>query len=406
MKKLLSFIFGILFGLVFIVFTLMLEVCLLASSGEIPDTFLTEGIILVVMIISFVVVCALNRYFDQSEGYASEKKLIGRWGKNTLFLAMICAFLYGCMEFDIRANNDPLNEQKNQMYLLLLIGCVLCGAIYYIQNYRKLLTRKTRINYLIHQNEKYKNRRYTFIVKDIQETDKNVVLKGFVLGNMHVLDEVYVYSMTQEFFTTRIISITENSKNVRKAKDNDIEITLKKNEETKNIKVGNVLTDILGFVSEGKENNVENPYIRGLITGYNELRKEKEFTTVLFWLIANAKFLVAGKSTTKRDADMMDPLTDNTQVSFLSVSTNEDSSLFILPAFTDWDALKCWSTMMQEKDAVTLVMEYKEVEGIMEKGFGGIVINPFGPQPFFLPKELAVSLIDMVYTDEKGEDRH
>ena len=82
----------------------------------------------------------------------------------------------------------------------------------------------------------------------------------------------------------------------------------------------------------------------------------------------------------------MDPLQENTSAAFMSVSTSADENLFILPAFTDWDALHRWSSMMMEKDAVTLIMKYEEVEKIMENGFGGIVINPFGPQPFFMPE--------------------
>lgn len=69
----------------------------------------------------------------------------------------------------------------------------------------------------------------------------------------------------------------------------------------------------------------------------------------------------------------MDPLQENTSAAFMSVSTSADENLFILPAFTDWDALHRWSSMMMEKDAVTLIMKYEEVEKIMENGFGELL---------------------------------
>ncbi len=404
MKKLLSLIFGILFGCLFILFSALLTEVLL-SIGEYQDVlYVTLGIIFVVMIVSFVIVCVLNRYFDRSEGYASKTKWIGRWGKNTLFVSLVLSFLCACIEFLTERNQDPLKEQQNIFYLYLLVGAVICGIIYYIQNYRKLLTRKTRINYLIHQNEKYKGRRYTFVVMDVQEDDKNIVLKGNVLGNIHVHDDVFVYAPSQPRFMTRVLSIKESDKDVKKSKDSKIEITLKNTEQTKNIKVGTVLSDIKACLSKEPENNVENPIVRGLIAGFNELRQNPEKASLLFWVIANSQFLLCGKSTTKREDDIVDTMKDNAQVSFMSVSTSNDDSLFILPAFTDWDALNCWTMMMEEKDAVSLVMDYKDVEGIMEQGFGGIVINPFGPQPFFIPKELAVTMLNMVMRPKEEKE--
>lgn len=395
MKKLISFLIACILGIVFVFLSLMLvEMCYTPIETE--GFFIAVGVIVLFMLASFGIICFLNIYFDRSEGYASEKQWIGRWGKNTILAALVLSFLYACLTFVLEKNNDPLQQEKNNSLIMFLIGLVACGTIYYIQNYRKLLTRKTRIDVLIHKSEKYKRRRYTFIVEEVKETEKHIMLKGYVLGTIHNNDEVFVYSLSQGNYLTRVLQIHENGTIVRKAKDKDIEITIKKTEQTKEIQVGTVLSDIIENVSENQENNVENPSIRGMISGYNALRDDKKFMTMLLWLIANSKFLVAGKSVTGHVGDIMDPLNENAQVSFMSVSTTADESLFILPAFTDWDALKCWSMMMQEKDAVTLLMDYQEVEEIMEKGFGGIVINPFGPQPFFMPKDLAVSIVEMI----------
>ncbi len=395
MKKLISFLIACILGIVFVFLSLMLvEMCYTPIWTE--GFYIALVLIVLFMLAAFGIICLLNIYFDRSEGYASEKQWIGRWGKNTVLAALVLSFLYACFTYVLEKNNDPLQREKNNYVIMILIGLVACGTIYYIQNYRKLLTRKTRIDALIHKSEKYKKRRYTFIVEEVKETEKHIVLKGYVLGTIHNYDEVLVYSFSHGTYLTRIVQIQENGTNMRKAKDKDIEITLKKTDETKDIQVGTVLSDIIENVPGNQENNIENPIIRGMVSGYNTLRDDKKFMTMLLWVIANSKFLVAGKSVTGHIGDIMDPLNENAQVSFMSVSTTADESLFILPAFTDWDALKCWSMMMQEKDAVTLVMEYQEVEGIMEKGFGGIVINPFGPQPFFMPKELAVSIVEMI----------
>ncbi len=402
MKKLISFLMACILGFVFVFLSLMLvEMCYTPIETE--GFYIAAFMIVLFMLASFGIICFLNIYFDRSEGYASERQWIGRWGKNTVLAALVLSFLYDCLMFMTEKNNDPLQQEKNNITIMILIGLVACGTIYYIQNYRKLLTRKTRIDALIHKSEKYKRRRYTFIVEEVKETEKHIVLKGYVLGTIHNNDEVFVYSLSQGNYLTRVIQIHENGMSVRKVKDKDIEITIKKTDQTKEIQVGTVLSDIIENVSENQENNVENPSIRGMISGYNTLRDDKKYMTMLLWMIANSKFLVAGKSVGGHVGDIMDPLNENAQVSFMSVSTTADESLFILPAFTDWDALKCWSMMMQEKDAVTLLMDYQEIEEIMEKGFGGIVINPFGPQPFFMPKDLAVSIVEMI-SKKKKED--
>ena len=395
MKKLISFVISCILGILFVFLSLMLvEMCYTSIKTE--SFYISVCLIVLCMLFALGIICFLNIYFDRSEGYASEKQWIGRWGKNTLLAALVLSFLYACLTYVLEKNNDPLQMEKNNSMILILIGLVACGTIYYIQNYRKLLTRKTRIDALIHKSEKYKKRRYTFIVEEVKETEKHVVLKGYALGTIHNYDEVYVYSFSNGTYLTRVIQVQENGTSVRKAKDKDIEITIKKTDQTKEIQVGTVLSDIIENVSGNQENNVENPIIRGMVSGYNALRDDKKYMTMLLWVIANSKFLVAGKSVSGHAGDIMDPLNENAQVSFMSVSTTADETLFILPAFTDWDALKCWSMMMQEKDAVTLLMDYQEVEGIMEKGFGGIVINPFGPHPFFMPKELGASIVEMV----------
>ena len=36
----------------------------------------------------------------------------------------------------------------------------------------------------------------------------------------------------------------------------------------------------------------------------------------------------------------------------------------------------------------------------MENGFGGIVINPFGPQPFFMPEQLCKTILQMNQSED------
>ena len=51
--------------------------------------------------------------------------------------------------------------------------------------------------------------------------------------------------------------------------------------------------------------------------------------------------------------------------------------------------------MMQEEDAVSMVMNLRECNKIVEQGYAGVVINPFGPQAFFLSKEYLKEILNI-----------
>ncbi len=247
----------------------------------------------------------------------------------------------------------------------------------------------------MHKSVKYNERRFTFVVEEKIEEENMLRLKGILSGSMQVLDEVYVYNLSGDGCMTRVTGLYENGTRVKKAKDREVELVIKKNASSMKIAQYSVLTDIRECISKEVENELELPYIRGLITAYAKHHTDPKFMSVLLWLIGRVEWLMCAKATDVHNGDIMDVLRGNTNAAFMSVSTSMDSSLFILPVFTDWDALHRWKTMMLEKDAVTMIMPFADVEGIMEKGFSGIVVNPFGPQPFYIPKELARSVLQM-----------
>ncbi len=397
MKKTLLWVASLIAGCVFIFFSLL--VCDIVMFQSIVDEWFSFVAFVCILLVLFAGISWMNQKFDRAEGYASQKTWITRWGQNALFFSLVLDFIYASAAY-LQEETNVLVRQNQSMILFCLMVVVMFGVIYYVQNYKNLLTRKTRIHTLIHKNEKYRNRRYTFVVEEINEEKSNLILKGKLSGNMHVFDEVYVYSLENDAFTVRILSIRMNEKTCRKAKDGNVEIIVKKNEKIKLIKKYCVLSDIIAVSDSMHDNQNELPYIRGLLSVYDVCHDDPHFTSLVLWLISHANLLVCAKSTTEHRGDIMDPLQENTSAAFMSVSTSADENLFILPAFTDWDALHRWSSMMMEKDAVTLIMKYEEVEKIMENGFGGIVINPFGPQPFFMPEQLCKTILQMNQSED------
>lgn len=396
MKKFVSLLVSVIAGIAFVfLFLVAFDVALFQVANWRVENIIVEVLFVLALMGLFALINVLNMYYDRAEGYAGNKKFIGRWGKNTLFASLVIGFFFILLEYITESQVSFLLSQTKQMQLLFLLCLVMCTVVYYLKNYRTMLTRKTCIRSLLRKNVKYNERRFTFVVEEKIEKENAVHLKGILSGSMQVLDEVYVYNLSGNGCMTRVIGLYENGTRVKKAKDREIEVVIKKNASSSKIEQYSVLTDIRECISKEVENELELPYIRGLITAYAKHHTDPKFMSVLLWLIGRVEWLMCAKATDAHNGDIMDVLRGNTNAAFMSVSTSMDSSLFILPVFTDWDALHRWKTMMLEKDAVTMIMSFGEVEGIMEKGFNGIVVNPFGPQPFYIPKELAQSVLQM-----------
>jgi hypothetical protein len=92
---------------------------------------------------------------------------------------------------------------------------------------------------------------------------------------------------------------------------------------------------------------------------------------------------------------MMYPLKDQTSVSFLSVNTVARPDLACLPVFTDWDALGRYGYVIEDPASTVLVMEFEKCRQLMQTGYTGIVINPFGPRPFYLGSDYIRSLTEL-----------
>lgn len=396
MKKLISLLVSCVAGIVFVfLFLVTLDIALFQVVTWQLNDVLIEVLFALALLGLFALINRLNQYYDQAEGYAGDKKIIGRWGKNTLFASLVLCFFLVLLEYLIDSSASLVLFQAKQVELIFVLCLVLWAVIYYFKNYRKMLSRKTRIRALMNKNVKYRDRRFTFVVEEKKEEENEIHLKGILSGSIQVTDEVYAYNLSSGGFMVKIGALKEKGTFVKKAKDSEIEIVLKKNVWSSKIEQYSVLCDMRECVSKDGENVLELPYIRGLITAYAKYHADPKFMSVLLWLIGHAEWLMCAKATDAHSGDIMDVLHGNTNAAFMSVSTSMDTSLFLLPVFTDWDALNHWKTMMLEKDAVTMLMPFEEVEGIMEKGFGGIVVNPFGPQPFYLPKELAHSILQL-----------
>lgn len=396
MKKIICYVFSIILSLAFAFLAVTLTTLFLDPS--ILENEILFGVLLG-MCVSILLIEMLNGIYDKADGYVSKRRYFGRWVHNCCFLSLLICFAYALLYTLVRS--ESLGIDHTTLYLLVFF--VLIGVYLYFLNYRSLMSRKARIKAVTKRQLRYKNRRYYYLVDEVKDEEKWMKLSGKLHGSIHVKDEVYIYVPEEDSIKANIVKLSVKGESVSKAKDGNIEICLKKDEQTKTIHKYSVISSVEEKVEMTEENLVENPSLNGLIMGYGKWNHDPNYMSVLLWEISSAEYLMAGRCNEKLDGEITDVLKRNVSAAFPSVSTAMNEKLSILPIFTDWDALNRWKLMMEDKDAMSVIMKYEQIAEIMHTEFDGIVINPFGPFPFYLPNDLANSLLKM-HQEAKDEE--
>jgi hypothetical protein len=126
---------------------------------------------------------------------------------------------------------------------------------------------------------------------------------------------------------------------------------------------------------------------------YARFYRDPNYYNLLVYSICHSQYLAAGNAqSVLKNTDIMDILPNRTDVGFPAV-TPVGGKEQILPIFTDWDALHRWKDMITAGNSVTIALNFQQLIPLLQDRFTGLVINPFGPKPFALPKELISSIV-------------
>ena len=173
-----------------------------------------------------------------------------------------------------------------------------------------------------------------------------------------------------------------------------------------------VITDIPYQIEANVNQAVENPYLLGLSCVFFERQGEGEFLNLFFRELVRSHYLVAIEtdgSLPKGEEDGTVTLKAGMKLTIPHVTMDRGESA--LPVFTDWFAL---GAMDQQMEAMNLQMEagwkretmiagFPQIVSMLTKG-EGFVINPYGPQLFYVSPELIHNLMSSPgYQSEFGE---
>lgn len=395
MKKNRWMILGILCGLVF-------EACVLFLSVRWFDPFrisVQPGVLIGLLLISAFCVNHSCQRYDQADGFVSKTSFFTRWLRNALFLGLLVMFVTA-LRMTVLENYNAfvLNVNGSQTIVMILVILIAFASVMYLRSYAQNRGRKARIRALKNEASEY-GRRYTLLVTDTGKSPdgKHTEVEGFVHGSIQKGDSVTLSYPGKETEKHKILNIHIGDNSSLRATDNDVKLILDcPYEEKKQIEKYTVLSD-LNLIHDRKDlNQTENPLLEGIIADYAKYARDPSFQGVLVYALMYSEFLVPGKLVHGRKrGDIMDPLDETSDVGFPTLSSRQNQDLRILPVFTDWDALSRWQDMMREPDAVTVTADFPMTVELMRKGFNGFVINPFGPQAFFLSDTFANSVMRM-----------
>ena len=173
-----------------------------------------------------------------------------------------------------------------------------------------------------------------------------------------------------------------------------------------------VITDIPYQIEANVNQAVENPYLLGLSRVFFEKQGESEFLNLFFRELVRSHYLVAIEtdgSLPMGEKDGSVTLKAGMKLTIPHVTMDRGESA--LPVFTDWFALGAMDQQMgamnQQMEAgwkrETMIAGFPQIVSMLTKG-EGFVINPYGPQLFYVSPELIHNLMSSPgYQSEFGE---
>lgn len=173
-----------------------------------------------------------------------------------------------------------------------------------------------------------------------------------------------------------------------------------------------VITDIPYQIEANVHQAVENPYLLGLSRVFFERQGEGEFLNLFFRELVRSHYLVAIEtdgSLPMGEKDGSVTLKAGMKLTIPHVTMDQGESA--LPVFTDWFALGAMDQQMgamnQQMEAgwkrETMIAGFPQIVSMLTKG-EGFVINPYGPQLFYVSPTLIHNLMSSPgYQSEFGE---
>lgn len=333
----------------------------------------------------------LNEAADRMHGRSVRTGEVTRWSEQLLFADCLILLVYALLTQASGTGRTGVAGDREQWMFTAAIALSLIASLQFLARQMRRRSRTARLRDLQERGNLHTGRRFVMTAVSVRE--KNIIA-GHVLGEVHRYDRVYIYRPDGKSVTGMVSRIRSGGRSVRRCRDCDAEMKISCREA---VPVYSTVSDVEQFFTASSVNNAEGPQMVGYIDAYAANYRNASFIRILNAAAVRLRYLVPAKKApdAQSSADLPDTLVESLQVQFPSVMTKNLPDERVLPVFTDWTAFSRYGEMMQEEDAVSMVMNLRECNKIVEQGYAGVVINPFGPQAFFLSKEYLKEILNI-----------
>ena len=230
--------------------------------------------------------------------------------------------------------------------------------------------------------ETVKNR-FTMLVKGCKD-EGSVLLEGDVYGTVKKEDVTVLFKdgKVSHLKIARLIDSAGND--CESVTDAYAKIGFENIDKGDDFKYA-LITNIDFQIESDVNKAVENPYILGLLYEYDNNYNDEDFINLFFREMVMSHYLLPVRMSEDFKGSGSTVLKKDTKIDIYGIELQ--GGINALPVFTDWTALKNWS----DKGATnwkmeTIIESFPDIVGFL-KGEGGFIINPYGPQSFYMNSE-------------------
>ena len=225
--------------------------------------------------------------------------------------------------------------------------------------------------------------RFTMLVKGSKD-EGSILLEGDVYGTVKKENVTVLFKdgKVSHLKIARLIDSAGNDcESVTDAYANIGFESIDKGDDFKYALITNIDFQIESDVNKA----VENPYILGLLYEYDNNYNDEDFINLFFREMVMSHYLLPVRMSEDFKGSGSTVLKKDTKIDIYGIELQ--GGINALPVFTDWVALKKWSDMgVANWKMETIIESFPDIVGFL-KGEGGFIINPYGPQSFYMNSE-------------------
>ena len=313
-----------------------------------------------------------------------------RWCANTLFFTMVVLVMEVLV---FMADIREFSEQTTMLYCMVYTTAIVYAVHMYRKTYGRMFPGRERLNILSVKNVRYRYRRLYMLVEESHLQNGLCYCKGHVLGNIHILDRLYIYQNGQPVISSRVVHIFKEGNSLKDVKGGfDITVVLSLR---KPIRAYSVLSDVREGYVDAPEVFAENPRVVGLASFFSKCCKDGRYLETLSDALANGHYIVPCNVRLKDRGNLAQTLPSGLQVSLPAVTRNDSPGERILPVFTDWSAVREWAGFVDGADSAVMPVDFEKLLSLHKEAFDGIAINPFNHASFYMTKDLVDLLLTL-----------